>query len=234
MKIVEAKCPGCGANVKFSEDAKKGICDYCKKEFLIEKDPNEEYLLSINELKMKSFKRASLMQKIIITMTLIVMLTIVGAFIISMWSENIDKPLENINNISNHSYKFIDSSSTRAIDKLTSGDFDYQTVGDIQRVKEYLLTNKENSVYIPIYKVVYTDWPNKENRFVLYIPVRYDNVLRNGKDIDVINLGNGKIDCDDYYFNLEHSSSSKGYQSLEDVYEKYIKANKNDYNLLEK
>jgi len=37
-------------------------------------------------------------------------------------------------------------------------------------------------------------------------------------------LGEGTIDCEDYYFNLEHSSSSKGYQSIDDVYTKYIKA----------
>lgn len=38
MKIIEKNCPSCGASVKFNENEQKGICECCKKEFLIEKN----------------------------------------------------------------------------------------------------------------------------------------------------------------------------------------------------
>lgn len=59
MRIIESKCPGCGANVKFNESDNKGICEYCKKEFTITKDPQEEFLLSVNEFSKDVMKQVS-------------------------------------------------------------------------------------------------------------------------------------------------------------------------------
>ena len=59
MRLVESKCPGCGANVKFNENDTKGVCEYCKKEFTITKDPQEEFLLSMNEFSKDIMKHVS-------------------------------------------------------------------------------------------------------------------------------------------------------------------------------
>lgn len=42
MKLVEKKCPNCGANIEFNSDDKSVTCNYCNTTFTIEKDPTEE------------------------------------------------------------------------------------------------------------------------------------------------------------------------------------------------
>ena len=38
MRLVEKKCPNCGANLSFGENEKSCKCEYCKREFEIERD----------------------------------------------------------------------------------------------------------------------------------------------------------------------------------------------------
>ena len=38
MKLKEIKCPSCNANISLKENATKGVCEYCKTEFIIEDD----------------------------------------------------------------------------------------------------------------------------------------------------------------------------------------------------
>ena len=38
MKLVEKKCPKCGADLSFSKDSKEVTCTYCKSSFTVEKD----------------------------------------------------------------------------------------------------------------------------------------------------------------------------------------------------
>ncbi len=234
MRIVEKKCPGCGANIKFNENDSKITCEYCKKELLIEKDPKEEYLLTLNEIQKKVFNRVSVMHKVISIIAIIIFLTIFGIIIYGFAFSGKNKPLTDINNISNSNYGFIDNHSSMAIDDLTFGDSDFVQTGKESRVKEYLLVGDNDSIYIPVYKVTYTDFPKHEVKYTLFIPVKYENIISDGKDIDVFELGDGIIDCEDYYFNLEHSSSSKGYQSIDDVYNKYIKSIGKGYKIIKK
>ena len=38
MKLIEKKCPNCGANLEFSETDKSCKCEYCHRAFEIERD----------------------------------------------------------------------------------------------------------------------------------------------------------------------------------------------------
>lgn len=236
MKIIEAKCPGCGANVKFDENSKSGVCEYCKKEFVIEKDPKEEYLLTLAEFQKSVFKRVSIMQIVIPIIALIIMGIIIFTFIHGgiLHNDNTSSKLSSIENISGSDYSYIDNHANIAIRSLTFGDNDFVQKGNILRVKEYLLVGEKDSIFVPIYKTTYTDFLYEENKITIYIPVKFDNVLTKNNRLDIISLGDGVIDCEEYYFNLEHSSYSKGYQSIDDVYSKYIKPMEKDYKVIKK
>ena len=41
MRLVEKKCPNCGADLEFDENAKSCKCNYCKRSFEIERDLND-------------------------------------------------------------------------------------------------------------------------------------------------------------------------------------------------
>ncbi|MBR3210386.1 MAG: hypothetical protein IKF71_00415 [Bacilli bacterium] len=47
MKLIEKKCPNCGASLEFSENDKSCKCQYCKRGFEIEResDDSDEYSL---------------------------------------------------------------------------------------------------------------------------------------------------------------------------------------------
>ncbi len=49
MNLIEKKCPNCGANMKFEENDSKCYCEYCKNEFLIHKDQNDNFTFTINK-----------------------------------------------------------------------------------------------------------------------------------------------------------------------------------------
>ena len=42
MKLVEKKCPNCGASLKFNKEDSSVTCNYCNTVFDITKDPTEE------------------------------------------------------------------------------------------------------------------------------------------------------------------------------------------------
>ena len=62
MRLIEKKCPNCGANIEFEDDAKSCKCEYCKRSFEIERDNADKnsddpknYKLSELPLPMKMF-----------------------------------------------------------------------------------------------------------------------------------------------------------------------------------
>ena len=57
MKLVNAKCPNCGANIEVNSDIKTVKCDYCRSDILVE-DAVEKYKLEISgEVEVSDIKR---------------------------------------------------------------------------------------------------------------------------------------------------------------------------------
>lgn len=42
MKLIEKKCPNCGAGLKFDKDDTEVVCEYCKKSYVIQRDNTEK------------------------------------------------------------------------------------------------------------------------------------------------------------------------------------------------
>ena len=41
MKLIQKKCPNCGADLEFDKSEKEVVCKYCNAKFSVEKDAND-------------------------------------------------------------------------------------------------------------------------------------------------------------------------------------------------
>lgn len=57
MKLIEMKCPNCGAPVHVSAEARTGVCDYCKSEFFVESGEQTGYEFEKGRMRAKEEAR---------------------------------------------------------------------------------------------------------------------------------------------------------------------------------
>ena len=242
MKLVEKKCPNCGANLSFGENEKSCKCDYCKREFEIERDTDnlDKISLIYNDISKgvgTGFKYIFIVYGIFL---------FIVAFIISIISfsvfhahEDNASILENgeanvtylssINDISNFDYTFIDTNSSIAISREDTSTF-YFHLNSSKRVVLYLLSNDEGNRLIPIYKNVYT---NGTITYELYIPVIYENIKVDHGSI-AHDVSNARVEAPKYYLNLEKTEYVVGYENLNSLYDSLIKQYEKEYTITKK
>ena len=78
MRLVEKKCPNCGASIKFNNEDKEVECTYCHAHFDIEKDP-EDKIVDNFILHAKTIRT---MSKSIFIIAFIIIIIIMITFII--------------------------------------------------------------------------------------------------------------------------------------------------------
>lgn len=61
MKIIEKKCPNCGANIKFKVGEHDARCEKCRREFAIEYDEDVDLKHAIGEISAESIRLANSM-----------------------------------------------------------------------------------------------------------------------------------------------------------------------------
>jgi len=62
MKLIEKKCPNCGANLKFENNSKEVTCNYCNATFIIDRENSkmhDEFSSEFINLQRKNVKRIS-------------------------------------------------------------------------------------------------------------------------------------------------------------------------------
>lgn len=97
MKLIEKKCPNCGAGLKFDKDDTEVVCEYCKKSYVIQRDNTEkkdstdlsdidyelieEVFDKFNEVTKEMFRGPRVASKVITVIVIIVFISIFfGAF----------------------------------------------------------------------------------------------------------------------------------------------------------
>lgn len=232
MNIIEKNCPSCGANVKFDESAKKVFCEYCKKEFLIEKNDESEYLLTIQE------GHRNLVLALVISFVVIIVPLIFLLFYVTNELESRNRfdfanskyknYISTVEDIPDGDYYTIDALSRIAIKENLKNNVDFQLKDDLKRQTIYLLNKREGegNILVSVYKGIYS---NNEITYTVYTPVLFKNVK-----FDIINsvtgfLGAAEVKGDNIYFNLEHSEYTLGYNTLEELYNGIVKPLENNY-----
>ena len=80
MKLVEKKCPNCGANIEFNAENKTVTCNYCNTTFEVERDLEKE----LKEEIVLRFKETRKISKTMI-IVIITMFIVISAIIIFMF-----------------------------------------------------------------------------------------------------------------------------------------------------
>lgn len=242
MKIIEKKCPNCGAGLNFDENDKSCKCEYCKKEFEIERDQQNNSNNLPDQFKLseagKSFMKIAGITMLVPSIFFIIIFLIIVTTLVIVIPKSINqtiKPKQIIENINK-----IDSENLYTI-KETANNIDYQTAkgqndlkysfieSDSLKIEKMYFSYKNDSNYIIfIYKTKYHNYWDQTNEQTVYIPVIFKNIKNN-----LSNIKNGKNPAPEYYFNSEKTTYIYAYASFEDAYNNVVKPLEKDYNFKE-
>ena len=261
MKLIEKKCPNCGASLEFSETAKSCKCDYCHRTFEIERDNNGiniDFNLSELEAPAKAISKVFIIISIIFAVIFVSVAVIIGISINNS-SKDFDNFVNNgnskekingkseeevvasnINDIDNSSLKLLENeaSSFNKAKGESSTKYSYQSKDE--QVYKYILAYKDKKNYVfVVQKVLYINFFNNNDRKTAYIPVKYENVyskLDQFEDSTENIIDGAKVDAPEFYLNDEKTSFIRGgYADYNQFVEEKINTLKNDgYKISEK
>jgi len=248
MRLIEKECPNCGAGLSFTPEDKSCKCEYCKREFEIERDTDKAKALAdqfnLLELRapLKAFSKifgiftiGSFISTIFISLIFVAMMIFMVLGIIGSINKNSKINDENIvtenSDLTARDNDAIDLNAKITIMKNNDTLGTYSLRGTPEREKIYIISKDEENILIPVYEVTYQDFFESEYKYTIYVPVTFKDVKTKNHSI-AFSLGKGIIDAPEYYFNLEHSDYAYGYQELEtlnsDIRNKY-----NTYTIVE-
>ena len=228
MRIVEKKCPNCGASLEFDENAKSCKCEYCKRSFEIERENNTfggDYNYSLTE---KTFN-------VFLLISFIVVFVFIG-FVAFMVFTNIhfsetaksSKLYTNVEELSSYSLSAIDSKAPWNIENADVDLDEYSLDMQVKREKLYVAYNKKDkkNAIVAVYKATYKKLFNADSVTIL-VPIIYNNVEKNDVGTDLA-FAECYVKGPEYYFNMEHSEYALGYKELDTLEKDIIEPLKKD------
>lgn len=237
MKLIEKKCPNCGASLEFNNYDKSCKCEYCKKSYVIEMESKDRDFYSPNNFNLLEKKSNSLFLIIFA-----IMFTIAFGFIITIGfntiknddfeNESSEAVFTKVSDFSKGNLESFDRESYWIINDKNDGLVDYHLDMSIKREKMYVAYNKkeDSNMVIVVYKVKYSKFLDDENIYNLYVPVVFKNLAMIDSPLE-FQLKNGYIKAPEYYFNLEHSEYAYGYQDMETLEKNVIEPLKKNYKI---
>lgn len=248
MRLIEKECPNCGAGLSFNRDDTSCKCEYCKREFEIERDTDKKKLddqFSLSELKtpFKIFSYitfGSFITQAIVFLIVFIIIIIVGVNIVkglndsdSIFNRN-TYLISDAAELNSDDYSTIDLNSNVLFAKeaLTTST-SYIKNSNLKREKIYVISNKKKNYIIPIYKVCYKEFMNNDERIVLYVPIKYTNVKNKNNSI-AFSLDNGEIVAPEYYFDETQTDYTYGFTDMDSLYDKVIKQYEKNYKITQK
>lgn len=252
MKLIEKKCPNCGANLEFNDNDKSCKCSYCKRSFEIERDMTKSDITEQFDLKPldKAFSVLAFVIFLFIFTVAACLIVVIFHIIFSSPKSNSSQGskeydvisditkekgfIENISQLSNSNLSSIEHRAKMRISYRGEGVNDahhsYSRTGEPKREKLYVAYKSDGNYIIAIYKANYHDFFHQENNYTVYVPVVFENV----KGDITFNLGDGEVRAPEYYFNSEKTSYTYGYSSFEEAYNNVVKPLEGEYKITEK
>ena len=252
MRLIEKKCPNCGANLEFDENAKSCHCTYCKRSFEIERDLNDvDKFNLIYEKIHKPFKAIFIIPFVFAAVIfLIILFSIIFGFRSTSRSmeEEFNEKSTEIKEKINEGEKIIKDASELTTENMDAIDrhcssllhqstvgrsdttYSYQTTGDPRLVKTYVAYKKDTNYIISIYSVIYHNFFNQSDQQTVYVPAVIENVKKSTSF-----MTKAKNPAPEYYLNEDHSTYIYAYASAEDAYNGVVKPYEEDgYKISEK
>lgn len=251
MKLIEKKCPNCGASLSFSDTDKSCKCEYCERSFEIERcNDNSSNLsdnFSLSELKtpakfISAYLIGSYISSIIVGIIVFCFIGLAAFCVFKGISAQMkdndiflgNKYFSNVSELSNDDYEAIDNKFEDTFNSSAMGENNikhyYSQDGDARREVIYVASKKDENFIIGIYKICFHDIYHKEDRHTFYVPIVFENI----KMGDVNNFKNPQIKAPEFYLNSDNSCYSYGYASLDEAYNNVVVPLEKDYKISKK
>lgn len=250
MRLVEKKCPNCGADLEFDENAKSCKCNYCKRSFEIERDLNdvEKFNLIYDKIQ-QPMNKAMTIPFIMVGAFIFIVAAIIVFSTFSTHTSTRDKEIEipdvndileeqnklisDVSELTNANIDIIKSKCHSVIRQSVVGrsdtTYNYQITGDPRVEKMIVAANDDSNVLIVIYSVIYHNFFNQSDQKTVYVPVVFEDVSSN-----FFSLTSGNNPAPEYYLNDEHSSYIYAYGSYDEAYNNVVNPYKDEYKITEK
>ena len=234
MKIIEKKCPNCGASLEFKIGDKETKCKYCNSNFIIEDNNKDDKDFDINNINLKFAKTAFIIHFIIAGIIILVVLLTIVFMIINMSKSFSDTKKGLDFDIFEDTEEKKASEEKQSLDEITA-DLDeklskealnnlgtwtgylttYKIQGDYEKVGYYYLKNSVSVKIVYVYKTTYSNGSESKE---VYKAVSFVGLSLDG-------LGQTAF-VDTNKYNLNDNEYAYGYESIEDLYNKVIKSTK--------
>lgn len=262
MRLIEKKCPNCGASLEFNENDKSCSCQYCHRSFEIERDTSldvkdlaQQFNLSELEKPLKIFSMGFTFTYIIFFVIFILVAAGIGFGIYSTFKsssssktdfpvEDIDdifdteddenKLLTDVNQLSNRDFDSIDNKATVSINRRGEGinNADHSYSVNGNITREVLYVASKDDANFVI-PIYKATYYDFFNQEDQYT-VFIPIVFENIEKNVLFSLGNAKLSAPEFYFNDDKTSFTYGYVSIEEAYDNVIRPLENDYKITSK
>lgn len=245
MRIIEKKCPNCGANLEFNVGDKETKCKYCNTGFIIEDNNTDKKSFSLDNINLKYIKTFTIFHMVT---TGVIMLIIVSTFLLIFYNiirivttendtkskssnffEEVEKQKKKqeekskpkLEDISDELDKKLEKSSIRADKETINYLKTYHQVGETERIGFYYLKNTISVKIVYVMKSTYTnDIETKEiYKAFNFVGMSIDSIgttpFRNPKTY--------KLNSEEFVY---------GYDSLEDLYNNTVGKEKMGYKVV--
>ena len=241
MRIIEKKCPNCGASLEFDENARSCKCEYCKRTFEIERDNhgiNVDFNLSELKGPMKIFSSVFIIVFIISFIIIGSVIFLIGSAIHKSVSNqrNGGEIFKSVDQLNSEDYGALNQKAYEIIYKDGSRLDDYYLDMNVNRKKIYLAYKKGNkkekdtNIMVAVYSARYKKRLRGENIYDVLVPIVYEDLKNDnvgGLQL-AFQLDDGYVKAPEYYFNMEHSEYALGYKDLDTIEKEIIEPLKKD------
>lgn len=256
MKLIEKKCPNCGAKLSFNENDKNVHCEYCNANYEVKKDDTkidnseEDYdLVKIKKFASTIFTWFAFSSVVpfiiflfIFGMVVFMIIMGIGNFIDSnknflrtnpIVEQKKDKYVTEISQIDEKTLEIIQKESLKKLNnqrEFISSDI---KSSDWTYVGMYLLVNKDDSVFFDrnaLYDVYKKSYNGGSVNMEVYATIRYED-LKLMDDGKVSTSYNGYTYAPMLFVSGGHYYYVNGYDSNEDLFNKVIRNKISDYNI---
>lgn len=254
MKLVQKKCPNCGAGLSFNDNDTNVKCEYCKQTYFIEKDEKkakevddqhfDDYFNLVSDVAKPVVKTFAFMHifgvVVFIVIAFVIFMITFGMF----RSFNVDfdhdsffdveevaeeRELTELSDIDDETLKMYHKETLKELNSLRTMPGAYEKVGDWKQVGMYLLVPKDvgfNQLH-DVYKVTYKN--KKNNKTIeIYAGVSYSDIKISEDEVIIDNF-NGFRMAPIYFLDGGSSYYVLGYEDLEEYYNKVIRSKTGDY-----
>lgn len=256
MKLIEKKCPSCGATLKFNDTDINVICEYCNKTFYLHKDEKNfskiddshlgnAYKL-VKGIEKPIIKGLAIIQIFSMIFSIIIFLVVILGFAFLIF--NIGKEINNDRDRMEGIYESQLNDDIRYVKKLSEidnivlqnfydaakSDMNHMnnseyTVGDWIPVGCYLLVSNDgdgNKLYA-VMKHTYTQRKGSK-KVTLYASYLYYDLILNDNNI-VKHDYNGTVVSQNINLDGKTVNFAEGYESVEKLYNREIRSQLSEY-----